>query len=177
MRTAQGPIPLSGKPWHGRGFSTDAMTSRQINLSLWAASAILCACAIAAVAWTIFNPLQGEPLPVSARATPTTQPTAMVNLPSPSDMDPILDKPLRHSLASSSAAAIATTQQNSNDPPLVLVGTIGNSLAMLKTRDGRIELKSVGESISGLTILAIAPSKIEGRYNGRVIQLEKQRRG
>jgi hypothetical protein len=48
---------------------------------------------------------------------------------------------------------------------------------MLKTRDGRIELKGVGESVSGFTILTITPAKVEARYNGKVVQLDKQRRG
>jgi len=75
------------------------------------------------------------------------------------------------------STAVAAAPQNSAEPPLTLVGTIGNSLAMLKTRDGKIELKGVGESISGITILTITPAKVEARYNGRTISLDKQRRG
>ena len=144
---------------------------------LWTASVLLCAMAAGAVAWTILNPIESEPVTLSAHAIPATNPTAMMNLPSPSDIQPFLDKPLRHNFSSSSQTAITSAQPNSADPPLTLVGTIGNSLAMLKTRDGKIELKGVGESIAGLTILTISPSKVEARYNGRVVQLDKQRRG
>jgi hypothetical protein len=153
------------------------MTSRRINLFLWTGAAVLCAMAVAAIAWTILNPIDSEPLAQSTHTIPTTNPTAMVNLPSLSDIQPFLDKPLRHNFTGSAPTTATTSAQNSADPPLTLVGTIGNSLAMLQTRDGKIELKAVGESIAGLTILTIAPSKIEGRYNGRLISLDKQRRG
>jgi len=153
------------------------MTSRRINLLLWTGSVLLCALALGAVAWTILNPIESEPLAQSARTIPTTNPTAMVNLPSLSDVQPFLDKPIRHNFTGAISTAVAAAQQNSAEPPLTLVGTIGNSLAMLKTRDGKIELKGVGESISGITILTITPAKVEARYNGRTISLDKQRRG
>ena len=94
-------------------------------------------------------------------------------------MQAILDKPLRRNLtgeptaSETSAAAI-----NANDPPLTLVGTIGTSLAMLRTRDGKIELKGVGETVAGMTVVSISASRIELRYNGRLISLDKTpRRG
>lgn len=152
------------------------MTSRQINMFLWSGAVLLCALAMAAVAWTILNPIRSETI-IQTHAIPTTNPTAMVNLPNLSDVQPFLDKPLRHNLTGVASTTVASTQQNSADPPLILVGTIGNSLAMLKTRDGKIELKAVGETIAGLTIVTISPAKVEARYNGRVIQLAKQQRG
>src|SRR6266568_1766420 len=121
------------------------MTSRRINLFLWIGTAVFGALAVGAVLWTILNPIQSEPLAKSARPIPTSNPTAMVNLPSLSDVQPFLDKPLRHNFGGTTHRSLAT-QQNSTVPPLTLVGTIGNSLAMLKTRDGKIELKAVGES-------------------------------
>ena len=153
------------------------MTSRRINLLLWTGSAILCALAAGAVAWTILNPVESEPIAQINRAIATTNPTAMANLPSPADIQPFLDKPLRHNLSGAAPINVATAQPNSAEPPFTLVGTIGNSLAMFKMRDGKIELKGIGESIAGLTIVAIAPSKVEARVNGRVVQLQKQLRG
>src|SRR2546421_591419 len=152
------------------------MTSRRINLFLWTGSVLLCTLAAGAVAWTILNPIQPETVSQSTHTVPTTNPTAMVNLPSLSDLQPFLDKPLRHNFIGTTQTSVAAAQQNSAEPPLTLVGTIGNSLAMLKTRDGKIELKGVGESISGFTILSITPAKVEARYNGRTISLDKQRR-
>src|SRR4051812_43241832 len=115
------------------------MTSRQINMFLWTGSVMLCSLAAGAVAWTFLNPLQPQPLAQPTHLVPTTNPTAMVNLPSLSDVQPFLDKPLRHNFGSSAATTIAAAQQSSTEPQLTLVGTIGNSLAMLKTRDGKIE--------------------------------------
>src|SRR6266581_1339449 len=107
------------------------MTSRRINLFLWTGSVLLYALAAGAAAWTFLNPIEPEPLAQSIRPIPTTNPTAMVNLPSLSDIEPFLDKPLRHNFGGTTQRSLAT-QQNSTDPPLTLVGTIGNSLAMLK---------------------------------------------
>ena len=143
---------------------------------LWSGAVLLCALAVAVVAWTILNPIRRE-TNVQARSIPTTNPTAMVNLPNLSDAQPFLDKPLRHNLTGVASTAVATTQQSTAEPPLILVGTIGNTLAMLKTRDGKIELKGVGETVGGMTIVTISPAKVEARYNGRVVQLQKQQRG
>lgn len=143
---------------------------------LWSGAVLLCALAAGAIAWTILNPIRPE-TNIQIRAIPTTNPTAMVNLPNLSDAQPFLDKPLRHNLTGVASTAVATTQQNSAEPPLILVGTIGNTLAMLKTRDGKIELKGVGETVGGMTIVTISPAKVEARYNGRVVQLQKQQRG
>jgi len=144
---------------------------------LWTGSAFLCALAVCAIAWTLLNPITPESTARIPQSIPTTNPTSMVNLPSLSDIQPFLDKPLRHNFTGSTATTVATTQPTSADPPLILVGTIGNSLAMFKTRDGTIELKAVGETVAGLTIVTISSSKVEGRYNGKLIQLDKQRRG
>jgi hypothetical protein len=153
------------------------MTSRQINMFLWTASGMLCALAIGAAAWVVLHPVETVLVTQSTHPIPTTYPTAMVNLPSLDEVQPFLDKPLRHNFSGAIPTTVATAQQNSSDPGLILVGTIGNSLAMLKTRDGRIELKAVGESISGLTIVTISATKVEARYNGKLISLDKQRRG
>jgi hypothetical protein len=145
---------------------------------LWTGSALVCALAAGAIAWTLLNPIQSEPVAQIHQSIPTTNPTAMVNLPSLSDIQPFLDKPLRHNFTgSTTTTALATTQPSSAELPLILVGTIGNSLAMLKTRDGTIELKAVGETVAGVTIVSITASKVEARYNGKLIQLDKQRRG
>src|SRR5258706_11879570 len=124
------------------------MTSRRINLFLWTGTAVLCALAAGAVAWTFFNPLETESLAQSTRPIPTTNPTAMVNLPSLSDIQPFLDKPLRHNFTGGAQTSMAAAQQNSAKPPLTLVGPIANSLPMLKTRNGKIALKTVCEPIS-----------------------------
>jgi hypothetical protein len=154
------------------------MTSRRINLFLWTGTVVLVALAAGAVLWALLSPATSAPLPrVTQTAAPTTNPVSMANVPALADMQAILDKPLRHNFTGAAETSAATAAQNSADPPLILVGTIGNSLAMLKTRDGKIELKAVGESVAGMTIVTISASKVEARYNGRLISLDKQRRG
>jgi hypothetical protein len=58
-------------------------------------------------------------------------------------------------------------------PPYTLVGTVGDSLALLRGADGTVEIRGVNESVGGVEVLAIQPGSIRVRYNGKVITLDK----
>jgi len=52
--------------------------------------------------------------------------------------------------------------------PFVLVGTIGDSLAMIRNGTGAaVELKGVGETANGAKIVAIRPSQVDVEIDGR----------
>jgi hypothetical protein len=57
--------------------------------------------------------------------------------------------------------------------PLTLVGTVGNSLALLRRPDGSIELKAVGESIDGAQVLAVRVGEVELGRSGQKSILKK----
>jgi len=154
------------------------MSSRRINAMLWSGAFVLAALTVLLVAWAILSPVEPEALEQARKLLPQTNPTNASGLPALSDVQALLDKPLRKNLNSAApTTSVANLSNNANQPPLTLVGTIGNSLAMLRMPDGKIELKAVGESIAGMTVVAISPNKVDVRHNGKVISLDKQRRG
>jgi hypothetical protein len=67
------------------------------------------------------------------------------------------------------AAPVATSEL----PPYTLVGTVGNSLALLRGADGSVEIRGVNESVGGVEVLAIEPTRVRVRYNGKVMTLDK----
>jgi hypothetical protein len=71
-------------------------------------------------------------------------------------------------------APIVAAATNESDPmPLTLVGTVGRTLALLRTTDGTVEVRAVGETLAGAEIVSVEPSRVEVRYNGRVVTLVK----
>jgi hypothetical protein len=97
-------------------------------------------------------------------------------------MEPIWNLRLRAELSGSSAPveaapapAFAAAQAVNANLPVTLVGTIGESLAMLQGAGGEVEIRAVGEAMDGIEILQVKPARVEIRYNGRVITLEKPR--
>ena len=120
----------------------------------------------------------GPPLGPATRNASTTG--AIPSIYSELDFERIGSLRLRHHLIESPApeqpangSAQAPVASAPAPQPLALLGTIGDSLAMLQTPGGPVELKGVGESIAGMTILSISPARVEARYNGRVVVLVK----
>ena len=154
------------------------LSSRQINLAIWALAGVLSgAAAIALVLGTAMSLEDGgwpEPRDASGAGRPNSD-----ALPSVASMEPIWNLRLRPELAKSPAAAesapVAAAQPltSSGNLPVTLVGTVGESLAMLQGAGGDIEVCAVGETIDGIEILQVRPARVEIRYNGRVITLEK----
>lgn len=91
------------------------------------------------------------------------------------ELERLVSKPLRRSLAATSplAAGVAPdpTAPPAAFPPLVLVGSIGNSLAMLRTADGTVQVRSVGESIAGATVRSVSRERVEFDWNGRRVSI------
>ena len=149
------------------------MNSRQINSVLWTAAATLTIGAVTCATLTVMWPLSGGVhADRDAIASASTQSTSLPPLES---LQAAASVPLHRS------AAIATTQNVSNaqtasasdTPPFTLAGTIGTSLALLRTPAGQIELKAVGEEAMGAKVLAIRPSQVDVRFNGQSVTLQK----
>jgi len=150
------------------------INARQINSVLWAASAALAIGAVVCAGLTVLWPLQVDAdAQRDAIASASTQPASLPPLES---LQAAANVPLR-----TRAAAVATTQDAasassasaSNTPPFTLVGTIGTSLALLRTPAGQIELKAVGEEAMGAKVLAIRPAQVDVRFNGQSLTLQK----
>ena len=149
------------------------MNSRQINALLWTATAMLAVgavtCALLVVLWPLHR---GDAPGGDSFAQPSTQPTSL---------PPLASLQASASVSLRRTAAVATTQNAedatpvsaSNAPPFTLVGTIGTSLALLRTPAGQIELKAVGEEAMGAKVLAVRPAEVDVQFNAQSITLQK----
>ena len=70
-------------------------------------------------------------------------------------------------------APIGKARFLSHGSDLTLVGTIGTTLALLKTPTNTVEVRGVGESLNGVTVLAVRPSEVDVRFNGQILKLAK----
>jgi hypothetical protein len=149
------------------------MNSRQINFVLWSLTATLAVGAVACALLVLLWPLHRiDGAGGDSFAAPSTQPTSL---------PPLASLQASASVSLRRTAAVATTQNAadaipasaSNAPPFTLVGTIGTSLALLRTPAGQIELKAVGEEAMGAKVLAIRPAQVDVQFNGQSITLQK----
>jgi hypothetical protein len=157
------------------------MNARQLNLTLWTLAATLAGAATIALALGLFLPLRGL-LPsansVSSRAA-STRPAAR-GLPTRDEVESIASLDLRRPLVDAPATAPILEARParailpaSEQPPLTLVGTIGSSLAMLRTAGGEVEVRGVGEEAGGVKVTAIRPAQVDIEFNGRPMTLDK----
>jgi hypothetical protein len=152
------------------------MNVRKVNLTLWTLTAGLSAAAIVCAALGVLAPVE-VPDPGSthsrrgmAAATSQASPDARLD---PAAFERIAALRLRKPLDGTGAVpttAAQMTQQNATPAaagaPFALVGTIGQSLAMIQTTGGVIEIKAVGEQANGAKILAIRPSQVDVEVAG-----------
>jgi hypothetical protein len=121
------------------------------------------------------------PLQITDSAGGSRQPQSASDqaaaLPSLAAMQHVWDLRLRRDLSPSDATlaaepipAAASLPANF---PVALLGTVGNSLAMLQDSSGQVELRAVGETVAGVEILEVKPYRVQVRYNGKVQTLEK----
>jgi len=149
------------------------MNSRQINSLLWTAAATLAigavTCATLTVTWPLARDATADPDVVAAAST---QPASLPPLES---LQAAANVPLRRvaTVASTQDTPNARTASASDTPPFTLAGTIGTSLALLRTPAGQIELKAVGEEAMGAKVLAIRPSQVDVQFNGQSVTLQK----
>jgi len=148
------------------------MNSRQINLILWSGAAMLAIGAIACASLTLLWPLNTEvATDRDVTASASTQPSS---LPPVESLQAVANVQLRRVTAVAATQSITAGSELASDtPPFTLAGTIGTSLALLRTPAGQIELKAVGEEAMGAKVLAIRPSQVDVRFNGQSVTLQK----
>ena len=149
------------------------MNVRQINLALQSAAVALASAALLSVIVGVLAPIETAPKVATGLSTATPKDAAAA-LPSVDSFGPIFAKTLQ---GSSVTAAV------NNDPPpaetgvpvaqLTLVGSIGNSVALIKGPDGTVGMVELGDDVDGAAVVAIRPSQVDLRLNGKVTTLTK----
>ena len=158
------------------------MTRKQINLILWSAAGAAVAGAALCVSLEILMPIESVADSHEHAAFAQTKPAnSAATLPALNSFQVVWDKPLRGQLAQVDDAGpaggapansnVATSTDSGTN--LTLLGTIGQSLAMIRMPDGSTELRHVGEESAGAQILAIRPYQIDIRLDGRTITIAK----
>ena len=115
----------------------------------------------------------------ASSASDTSRPTAAENtLPSVASLEPIWDLRLRGDLAPAPASPqparlAADVAPAAQGIPISLVGTIGDSLAILRQESGQVDVRAAGENVAGVEVLDVRPARVRVRYNGMEQTLEK----
>src|SRR5712691_10934711 len=146
------------------------MNVRRVNRGLWGLTAVLSlgavACAVMGVVMPVEAPVEDVSLGRRAAATSQASPDSQLPLSAFESIWALdLRKPLTESgtdAARTMDASPSTTAAGGSGGPFVLVGTIGNSLALVRAgAGGAIEVKGVGEQINGAKIVAIRPMQVD----------------
>jgi hypothetical protein len=161
------------------------MNARQINMMLWVVAATLAVGAVAGLLFAVAAPLETAEVPGVGKhvETATTKPAPNADLPSLADLEHVWGVSLHQNLGDAAPPPAAVAAQQPTAPtasgadagvPVSLVGTIGDSIAMLKTPSNAVEVCAVGEtSANGVTVVAVRPAEVDVRFNGRTVTLAK----
>jgi len=158
------------------------MNVRKVNLSLWTLTAIVCAGGLAAAGVAIFAPVEVTYDPPAAPRKIATTAQASPDAQMPLDgFAAAWTLNLRKPLTESGSATAGNTQTENpatvvdgSGAPFVLLGTIGDSVAMVQTASG-VEIKSVGEQANGAKIVAIRPWQVDVEMGGQRQTIVKPR--
>jgi hypothetical protein len=156
------------------------MTKRRINLTLNYAAFALIAAACATAALGFFLPLksvstsQNTPSPfnqVPRAGMPTASATAMASF------EPVLARSFRLALGAPSqndpAAPDPAPAAAEAPPALAVVGTVGDSLAMIRSVDGSVSVLAVGDHMGGAQLVAIRGMQVDFKSNDGPFTLTK----
>jgi hypothetical protein len=145
------------------------MTARQINLSLWTTAVLLIAAAGAAVVAGIVWPLAQLDTSPPATQMASKRESATDSL----DQYAVLwSRRLRDLSGKTGAPAVASAPADQG-ATLALAGTVGHTIALLRLPDGTIHVRAVGESLNGMQVISVEPSKVTLRGNGQDMTLVK----
>ncbi len=155
------------------------MTQRQANLLLKHGATALLVLAAAVAALGLFLPLRSmTPRQTGSSAAPGGSHAAVASAGSTLDsFEPLFNRQLRTALggapANLSPAPDPSPQPASAPPSLAFVGTVGDSLAMIRSADGSVAVVAVGEQIAGAQLLAIRPTQVDLRTSDGTFSLSK----
>jgi hypothetical protein len=151
------------------------MTVRRVNAILWL-------CAIALAIGAAAAPIAAWLMPIQtadarAAAPRARQRSSNVNpaLPPIEAFEPVWKAPLRRPLVDAPAASQEQVTAVSSDAaglPVTLVGTVGDSLAMLRAADGSVDVRAAGETLGEVEVVSVKPGQADVRFNGQIVRLQ-----
>jgi hypothetical protein len=151
------------------------MNVRATKLLLQITTALLLSAAIASVVAGLILPVDLDQ-PSPSTIVPVTSGSHATRLPPVDSFSPLFSRSLQASTADAVAAVPAAADTAQAAVPvsqLELVGTIGNSVALIKGPDGTVAMVEVGDDVNGAPVLAIRPSQVDLRISGKTTTLQK----
>src|SRR4051812_30844796 len=162
----------------GRAGSDLRMTVQRVNLLFRLSAIAMLAGGAVALAVALLVPIRTE----SADASPATQPSnikSIAAVPPLDQFEPVFRASLRGRDLSSASATRAAATINSA-PGLILIGTVGDRIALLQNGNGEAEVRAVGERITdGDELIAVRPGeadlrrKAAGAVNDEIVTIRK----
>jgi hypothetical protein len=152
------------------------MNARRLNLVLWTAAGLFLVAAVLVVIAGATVPLDRVVVNVRAPTTPTTRQAPRAADASWADGD--WSRPLRGPLtgaATAAATSAETSSESATQPagPLTLLGTIGDSLAIVSTADGSVATVGPLDHVGDALVTAIRPSEIDVNIGGRSVTIRR----
>lgn len=160
------------------------MGPRRINFLLKGAAALLLMAATGVIAVGLMVPTgpQEEHLEVrTAASRPATSPVAQ--LPALPEFERVWSRRLRPTFGKAgpgaetgidAPAAMANATAQPSGVGVTLVGTIGDSVALIRDGTGNVAAHVVGEAIAGAgTVVAVRPAEVDLQINGSRVTLRK----
>jgi hypothetical protein len=153
------------------------MTVKQINSLLTFAAVACCAAAGLILAGGLLIPLDSA-IESHIASTAIHVPASLPSTVSADSADEAFwSRPLRASLSDAVPGAegsIQTLTAATNPQSITLVGTIGDSLALIRLADGSVVARGVGDEVSGAgRVLGISAKGVEMSVNGQRVLLTK----
>ena len=166
------------------------MTAKQINTALWITAVAAMVLGVGGLMLSFMLPMVTVRSSDAAHLKQAAAPTAHSNsLPPLSAFEKIWATPLRQQLGDPLPVVAETVSPpvvvvpvnpvitsatgDASGLPVSLVGTIGESLALLKTVTNSVEVCEVGDSFAGVTVVAVRQSEADVKFNGRVVKLAR----
>ena len=151
------------------------MTSRQINNLLIGCAIAIGVAAAGVVVAALLLPIDsaGEDVARHPEVTSTTAPASQ-----PAGLDRLFARSFRMSLndapqAAAPTAAPAPASAAAGPTQIVVAGTIGSSVALLRIADGSIVARTVGEAVDGAEVVRIEAASVKFRRNGQEFSIAK----
>jgi hypothetical protein len=151
------------------------MTARRINALLYGAAAVVSLAALAALAAGV-APLEEIPPRRILIASASTAPSPAVDEAQRAMLAPLegtFSRPLRGKPAPAVRPLVTPAPAPSPSATITLVGTIGDSTALLRTPDGNVAARSVGHKLGDAEVVSVRRNEAELRIAGKIVTLRK----
>jgi len=149
------------------------MNPRRANQLLWMAAAGMALAAVGVIAAAVWVPLASETVE-AAGTRQLSRGSRDHSLPPLASFEPIWQLRLRHDMgATAGAQPVVAADVAADSAPVTLVGTVGTSLALIRTADGQVKVTAPGERAGDVELIEVRAGEVIVRTGGQMTRLRK----